>query len=100
MDLSYDGFEIGNDIDPRISALAELNEARRIHGARSSADSGGQRMLESAHVLIDTEADDISIEDLMPTVLPVTGVLGALLTIFIAILTAGAVYAARSILFG
>jgi len=100
MDSNDTGLELGNYMDPRVAILAELDEARRMHEADPSAGEQRSRPLDEEGYFTDRDADDATMEDLMPDLVPVTGVVGMLLAVVIAIAAAIAVYGARTMLNG
>jgi hypothetical protein len=97
--INNTGIELGNHSEHPVITIAQLGESSNP-AAPLPAESGGSPVVEQEDHFADEESDYPTIEDLMPELLPVTGVLGLLLTVLIAALVVGAVYAARAILHG
>jgi hypothetical protein len=93
------GVELGSHSGHSGTTIAQLDEASNPAGDLP-AEKGHSPAVAQKDDFADKDSDFSTIEDLMPELLPVAGVLGLLLTAIIAGLVIGAVYAARSILHG
>jgi hypothetical protein len=98
MEPSDMGFELESYLDPRVTTLVELNEARRALGATASARAATKQVQVGPRDSSDDDSGDATVEDLTPAVLPVAGIVGLVMATAVAVLTAGAVYAVRSVL--
>lgn len=100
MDIKDTELKLANYHDPRVATLTELNKVRPRHEADPAAEEHRARPLDDEDYFTDRDSDDATMEDLMPELVPVSGVVGMLLTVVIAVAVALAVYAARTMLNG